>query len=718
MNKTRNPSPSSPACGYSPRHHTRSVYRRRRSATTAQFPVVGYAFCRFALVWLAVASAIPSAAQTKSTPKRPVTPLARFAPGESRLFISASSLRELLDGLKRANAESTLDGLPSSVDGEDGSNRLLRALTDFVGLKDETHIVELSGCEIAFIAPSWARLGDAVLLLRIPDESLLDRWFPTRLRRGSGDLFGASFFHVEDGLLVCTRERTVAMARRWGSGSLFDRTMRLFPDMPRGGAPTLAESPSFQELVAYLPSRPLALLYIAAGAGDSAKSVSPSPWFPRLDRAAVGLYEGRGRLEIALQGHVRTPHRKPVLTDKVHDRLLQLPQDSLLAVATTIDLERAFQSAAASGAQPGGILGRYLTRLVQRAPADAEQPAAEILGPHLLVCWGHDLGASGTTPQLALLVQVSNESAVLDLADRIAGTLSVAIGSLVGRPADGAPSVADRRYLGEAIHSIPLADLAARASTPLIQLSSRLEPSWTVSRGWLIISLTGEHLERILDAQTGLSPTLAFVPDVRTTVRKPGNRTVVALAQPDLTTGLLQKWLHAHSAGAPSLLDPAWWRLSDVEGSPIGGLSEVKLQSLPPLGVVAVEEVDPQGRFHNRLQPEDWIIGVDGRLLSLTNPAAELESRLREPGAGTAVTLRVHRDETAIDVTIPPPVPKPAGIQPLKFQPAEVIAELIQVGRALQFASFESTTSDEEHYSARISLRFTPRVGATETSSR
>jgi hypothetical protein len=507
------------------------------------------------------------------------------------------------------------------------------------------------------------------------------------------------------------------MARRWGSGSLFDRTMRLFPDMTRGGTPTLSESQSFHELVAYLPSQPLAIVYVATERGDSAKLVSPSPWFPRLDRAAVGLYEGRGRLEVALRGHVRAPHHQPVLTDKVHDRLLQLPQDSLLAVATTIDLEQAYRSAATAGERPGGVLGRYLARLIHRRPADAEQPAADILGPHVLVCWGQNLGDGGTTPQLAFLIQASNESAALGLVDRVAAGLLDVIGTLDGRPGDRSLAIVDRRYLGEAIHSIPLADYAAHARTPLIQLASRLEPSWTTSHGWLIVALTREHLERILDAQTGLSPTLAFVPDVRTTVRKPGDRTVVALAQPDLTTGLLQKWLNAHAAGTPSFLDPVWWRPSEVPGSAVGGLSEMKTQNMPQLGAVVVEEVNPRGRFHTRLQPDDWILGVNGRLLSLTNPAAELESRLRDPRTDEAVTLRVHRGDAAIDVTIPP-VPKPTGISPLTFQPAEVVAELILIGRALQFASFESTTSDEEHYSARISLRFTPAIDRVEASSR
>jgi hypothetical protein len=241
-----------------------------------------------------------------------------------------------------------------------------------------------------------------------------------------------------------------------------------------------------------------------------------------------------------------------------------------------------------------------------------------------------------------------------------------------------------------------------------MKLLANIEPSWVVSDGWLTLSLSSAHLEQILDAQRGLIPTLGAVPDVRALGRRSGERTVFAVLQPDLATEVVQRWLDAHRRGSPSLLDPTWWQLDQ------GNRRQAELQGrgflaveAKELGVLVVEEIDPGGPAAPALEVGDWILGVDGVLLSLSAPAADFEARWVSSHAEPGPSLRIHRGDVARDVVVAR-VPRPTEPAEDRFDPVDLLRELVALGRALQFVSFEAHASDEVHYSARVSVRFAP----------
>ena len=129
-------------------------------------------------------------------------------------------------------------------------------------------------------------------------------------------------------------------------------------------------------------------------------------------------------------------------------------------------------------------------------------------------------------------------------------------------------------------------------------------------------------------------------------------------------------------------------------------------------GTIVVARVYPDTAADGFLLPDDRIIGVDGRLLDLESPNADLRRRWAEPSAVHGHTFRVQREDTTIEVFLkhddPDAIPDDFLTRAL---PA--IRELASVLRTIRFASVTVHPTDERHFSALVSLRFAPSSSAS-----
>ena len=656
------------------------------------------------LLFLAAGSAVSYADEGGSAPD--TAPLVRYVPASARLCVTMRRLQDVDAAMKRARAWRLLPALVRAAGEDNAPFDLRQAVTELFRFTSGKDTDELMRSEVGLIAPSWDRLDNAVWLVRVPNEDVLDRWFPPTRRLGGGAFGAVRLFRTRDGFTVCVREGIAAIGRQWGSGSLLDQTMKL---MVESGGDALEASKPFQDLAAYLPSKPLAQVYISRQVDSETPSLVERLWWPRIERAVVGVYEGEGRLDIGVRATLSEPRSKRKLAPSAVQHLLRLPQTTLFASATTVDFEAAVDAGAAGASR--GAFADYVAfvAIVQRlvgGPAE-EWPK---FGPHLLIAWDQDLREKGTTPQGAVMIECEDGLAVRDHMRRMVEKLLGFVRSLDSEDAGGALAITDSRHLGVTVSSVRLDEYARRSSHALAKLFEHVEPAWSVWNGWLIVALGRDHLERILDAQFGLAPTLATVPDVRALGQGAPDRTVVSIVQPGLATRVLGRWLAAHHAGKPSLLDPSWWQDDSADEQVLPG---VVLAEEEPPGAVVVDDIDPDSAMATMLAPGDRIVGIDGRLLPLPAPGAALRTALSRESDGARPILRILRGQAMLDMPIPEEVDR-SLIAALHIKPAEALAELISLGRTLQFASFAVNMSEDRQYSARFSLRFTIPRKATD----
>jgi hypothetical protein len=556
--------------------------------------------------------------------------------------------------------------------------------------------------ELGIVADSWSHLGSAVWLVRIKDESVLDRWFPKERRlHDLRSLLGVRFIWTRDGLNLCVRDDVVAIARRGGDRSLMAGVRRLMNDPKGASRDRLAD---FQLMRDRLPARHLAIADVVFDKDGPADESGAFWLMPSVRRAVIGLYERHGRIELAVSGLLEKPERKTPLDQGALERIVQLPQTTLLAWATTVDFQRAYESAT-RGPQTG-TFGRYLSLLAGLGSDRAVgSKLFDQLGPNVIVVWGQNLSQPGGPPQVALLVQCADARAVRAETTYIAGSLLRLLKSLDPVDESATPKVKLTLHLGTPILHVPLGKYAAASQVPLAKLLARSEPAWATAGDWAIFALSRGHLEQILDAQNELIPTLGSIREVQQLAGRQHQRDGVSVVQPALAADLLDGWLKAYESGAPSLLDESWW--TPNQGNmphPETRLGLVFGDESSP-GVVVVEEVIAGSPSDKRLLPKDQIIGLNGALLELTNSGDDLRKKLTHTAAGRSALFRVRRAGSMVDVELAASQ-RPSGIEGLLLRPADALHELAAMGRPLQLAAFEMLASGEERYLAQLTLQF------------
>lgn len=657
----------------------------------------------FVAVLTGVICASTFAQSQKSAPSARV-PLARYVPASAKLFVAVRGLGEVNDALDRAHAWQLLSlfsGVPTTETGKPFNLR--EAIVNFLGPHASIDVDELLRLDAGLVATSWSALGSAVWLVRTTDDTTLDRWFPPEGRVGAAAMRELRCFRTRDGMIVCSRDKAIAMSRRWTDNS----PMREILSVMGGGAKDVLDgSDTFRDLMAYLPPDYLAVAYWATDGPAAQHQNTPSPWWPTLDRGVLALYEGEGRIDVAIRASLAAPHQKPRLSPAAVDRLLRLPRTTLYATTTTVELGDAY--VAATTGRPSGVLARYLTLLsgIQRGITVSAEVEPRF-GPHVNFVWGQDLSEDGSSPHVAAMIECSDVTTAREYARKFAGRL-MRLFRLVDstEPSDDL-RIQETRHLGVPISYVTLAARAGVTRLPPVKLLAGLEPAWAVWDGWLIVALHRAHIEHILDAQFGLTPTLAGVRDVSDLQRQSTAWGVLSVAQASLAADVLDRWLEAYEAGSPSLLDPSWWTRRRPAATRHRLQLGISMKIVQEPGVVVVTRVHPRTPAMGHLIARDRVVGIDGQLLSLHSPNSDLRKRWSESKAEPGPVLRLQRDGTIKDVVVPKKIDLTTDSE-IMVNPADAVRELAALAKTLQFASFAVHASDEQHYSARLSLRFAP----------
>lgn len=635
----------------------------------------------------------PLRAQTPAPEPAARAPLARFVPASAGVFVNIRDATELDSALQRANTRN-LVGLLLGPTSEGKPSPDLRGWFSALVSADHPAVVEgLMHHEIGLACRSWDDLSQGVLLARLPSPKALAEWLPPAERQDVPGPASDMLFRTKGGMMVGVREGVAAFAHRRESSAVLRDALRLIIG---GDGDTLDAAPGFRELSGFLPAKPLAVIHMA----PAPKEGTDLNWFgwPRLRRVVLGLYGREERLDIALRGLLAKPAPRKALGTAALERFYKLPATTLAAWISAADLRVSYDQVLQNS--PDGTLSRYLYLVESlRAATGRDWDSLPALGPHLIVAWDETLDGPSVAPQLAMLVESPQAQTVVAELDEIAESLLPSLDS-----DETAPRLRSTTHLGTRLRHVPLDAFVGDESLPLAGTLGQLELSWAAQGDWVILSLSLEHLMRVLDAQSGLVPTLSNLSDVQM-LRRRGNPASLLVAQPDLAADVLRRWLDRAAAAPDAWFGDRWWSetlAADGAGAQRLGVA-ARTEQIP--GVVVVARVHPQTPAAGKLEPEDWILGMDGQLLDLGAPNADLKRLWAASPTNGRHVLRIIRGDLVQEVALEVPQ-APAGWSNLLSRPADALRELAAAARPIRFASWTVHTSDPNQYSALVSLRF------------
>ena len=638
---------------------------------------------------------MPVRAQQSDRPTAIPTPFAKYVPGSAKFFLRIAKPTETDRALRRANAWPFLTLLAGRDLHSASAVRLSDAVSAFFGSDSTITVDDLMRGELSFVINSWEELGGAVWLLRPPDETVLDRWFPQQARPPGPSARPIRSLRAPDGLRGVLGGDVLVLGRRTGKNSLLRHCALLMIERRRDA---LTRAPNFRKLSSYLRDDALATAYLAGDKSESIQTHLALP-LPTLQQAVVGLYERQGVLDLEIHGIRPKPTKTTSVSGDAFGRLVRLPQGTMLGVATTIRPERWL-------AMVRGAIDRILPEL-----ADEEEETStggglfDHLGSQLVVTVEQNDVNPDAPTQVALLLRCTKTQTLIAEVDRVVRRILQLIERL--DPVDEQSRLLIQResHLGVPIHFLSIKKYVAASRFPSLALFQGSDPAWAVWGDWLILSLDREYIKRIVDAQYGLAPTLATLPDVQEMNFYRAQRSTVAIVQPLLITAAMARWLKDYDAGLPSLLDPRFWESPDVDETFLLEQLGVILGDEFEPGEVSVGEVLPDTPVAGAIVEGDRIVGLDGALLDLEFPEASLRRMFLRKTTNTPSTLRLLRNGTMMDVAVTYAAEggNQADAPPL---PAEAVRSLLAVMKTLQFAKFTVFTTSGRAYSSKLSLRF------------
>jgi len=636
-------------------------------------------------------------AQIRPTRHREVT-FAGFVPQSAGLFVQMRRFGKVDDVVRRTRVRGLFS--PAGSWPAVGHADLMSGMAATLGPTGATMAPDLATAEVGLAVGSNANLADAVWFVRLADENLIERWFPNSERTDTEETGRARLYVTPDNIIACIRDDIAAIGQRKTDNPLLNGIIELMAGVEETA---LRDSQHFKSLTAHLPPGHLAFAYFTADKTPDPDVRKPPLFGPDFTCAAAGMYERQDRVDLAVRGILRTPRLRTRLNTSTIDKVLALPRTTLVAYATTIDFNRVYELIAQSAL--GGSASRYLPLFKGLAdPELVESGMFSEVGPDVVIAWEQNLRSRGGV-QLAVLVQCDRPQALLSEMERIARKAFRVLRMIDTGKSDPVPEAQHLTYMGRPIVRIPLAQYAEQSRFPFVKLLGESSLCFAAIDDWFVFALSPGHLKRIIQSENNLIPRLSAVEDVRQTYNRSARSDSFLVCQPALASGVIQRWLVAFQNGSPSLLDPTWWQPRRPSPRQRARRFGIGMRARQEPGAVAVARVYPGTASDGQLDVGDIIIGVDGRILSLEKPNADLRKRLLNSREHPGPKLRILRGETIMDVQLTldsnPPGP---GLLP--FTPANAAAELALITRELQFASLAVKPSGGTHYAAECSLRF------------
>ncbi|MCK4659176.1 MAG: PDZ domain-containing protein [Phycisphaerae bacterium] len=651
-----------------------------------------------------------------AAPARPQPPaagsLAAYAPSDCGLFIQIERPTRINPNLRDVNAWKLLGVLfgAEMADGESSTDWYDVLVANLAG-KSASAMRELFSERAALMAPTWKRLADGVIVIQIPNRTVLRHLVGPGMVRTEKREGRLKVYETMRGLRIATDGRTVLIAQRQASSDLFSRCLEL---LKHRGRDSLLKDPRFAAKVRELPRQrkiPQGFFYFANETGktptsaeaDGEPEADAAGFWPVLESGVVGMYVQGNLVDFALRASLGHPQERT--SPRVHLQWLkQLPRSTLVAWATSLDVDAAFERFLNPG--PDAVTAQYATFLAEAIdPERLKRDVVSKIGPRLMLAWGHDFVVEEGGSSLALLVQSTDADGVKDALDVVVSRLVDAINVL--NPTDENPlRITTEEIFGTEVTVIELADYFAERAPGSVAsyLASTMRLCYASLDDWVLVSWNVNHMRELVNAHNGYRPVLGAFTDVARLKALRRGPTVLGVGQLATAAAVLGEWLDRAERRPDSILN-LYARGPVDDPSRQRRLLGLGLAPQTQPGRVEVAKVYQEGPCHNLVEVGDRIVAVNGRVLELTDANGDLRERARELPDGQSVTLRLERAGTLTDVSIVVDRPRNPR-QEIVADAVRALRHFQTLSRHLAFATFTVSRSRGDSYQAHFRLRF------------
>ena len=627
----------------------------------------------------------------------PQKPLSRFVPADTGVFVEFRRLDRLQEQLRNLNAWRLFELFTTDAGGTDRSDAdrtpdWAEVISSNLGIPAEEALAHLFAGQVALAAPDWHGLRYGVIVLRPPDPSVIHRLTaPEQVIATESRGERVKLHQTRRGLWLATDGRVVVLSQQSETTDFYQKVVAL---LDGGEEPSLAGLPSYIGQVRQLGGDCAGHVYFAVPTGNAGGG-----YWPSLRWGVIGIHVRDQRVDFIIRARLDQVRERIYRPPVEVDRLMRLPLSTLWTWGTSVNWP-ALRGRLNRETGLFGMLSRSL-------PVSQEALSGLLarLGPRVVVVWGQGVSEAGDLPQVAVLLESRDAAGTAQALDD-----AIAV-YLKDRSPEGADPRLPRLWRDEHAGTT-VSRLALPTSRPAVDgshaaaLRHRVQPSYAALDGWLVIGLHADHVRTIIDADRGLVPRLRDAPEMGLAVRQRARSTTLSICQPALCSQIVRGWLGDFTGNPDS-----FWRLvlsgdvSDAARSKRSLGIGMTVQQKP--GRVCVSRVYADTPADGRLQAGDEILAVDGRVLSMGQPNADLRRFVHAQEEGRPFVLRVRRQEEWLDVELALPPPPPS-------QPAitERLERLARLGDDLHYATFAVSASRPDHYIARLTLGFSPATAA------
>ncbi|MGD8454571.1 MAG: hypothetical protein PVJ57_22380 [Phycisphaerae bacterium] len=616
--------------------------------------------------------------------------LARFVPRDVGLYVEGRGIADVILPFIDPQAWLTLAEFAGQPAAAEEAALWRQRLWQTLKMPPAEAVRVLLGDQFAIAAEGPLRAQDCVVLCRPTTDikTLLKQWHAQPLPTAGR----TSLYRLPNRVGLAQPSDLLLFGDAAPADSMFRRLLE-FSDLDDQAS--LADDPAFGELLARVPARPDAVLFMRLVPADAEQPTTSAPGSPPVEHATASmlpaplrgaanalfaLHRSGGLLHFSAVGD--GPDRPEPPTGGLDRLVSTLPRRTFAVWGLHVDHLGLLQA-----------IEKLPTRSVLRIILELHGSTGRLegltraLAPPTCLAVGVVEPASRTipappVPAVAILIATTDpevvDSEMLTLLETTASICNLAALRL------GSPLVPPIEHLrlddvGVDVCRLDLSELIR--SAPGGASLAELHLCWATDGDALIIASHIDWLHQILLARHHRSATLDDMLNLSPRKIGPDTETIVAVQTgPIADLGLL--WLSHLERTAPDVLHENWWRTHQPGGDRVQ--LGIQVSEDPERKVLHVNTVTPGTPADGLLKPGDDIFACEGQRFATSQPISEIRDAILSRPHPRWLDIDLERDGTTIRRRLPLPF----------VDPVQMLRRAIAVGRIAQRFVYHDQADD------------------------
>ncbi len=486
-----------------------------------------------------------------------------------------------------------------------------------------------------------------------------------------------------------------------GSGSaMFVQSARLLAGHERA---SLMDHRRFRDDVRWADPQASGLLFVQRSpAEDDARSQFRPAALPNLLTGCVQIHLESDQIRCAFRG-LRNAGQQPHAPVRCADQLQLLPPSTIAAWILPVDMVSIVEFGIRYLPRGGPSFYRQLAQTVETYGLHGVMPLSE-LGPRATWCMLAG-GPSQGPLRLAYITEAKQASQAVTTLSRICERIAALINTHQAA-ASHEIAVESSTYQEHVITTLRVTRLAgAEAGSGLW---SDFRPSITAIGNQIVVGSDPSVVREIIDASRNAAHALPEFGRWATASETPGGQTQVrGLLNPRQIAAQLAAVRPLLLADDSELLRSEWFQnlREYFQATPVRLGARLRKDNTQTPGKVYVMRTLEGRPADGKLRPGDYIVGIDGELLSLEDPKEDLRAKLQAKPGGGLRTLRIERHGQVSDIEIYLPKPSPQSLLGLLVGTGNAIQLLEDLGNVVEHITYRQFGTKPFELQAEIILK-------------